>query len=668
MATQAEQRWIDANRGLAQSTFGTTNPADGLVGQFIQNWYSQNPGSQADAIDGPILQELSGSKAVTTNPNPTNSTNSNQSVLSSDIDEALAELRLDPDFAKLPDNWQREIAQIAITQGLAVAAQNMAANATAPGQDPSFAGERAALARWAGKANEQVKIMEEPETNLPLEQDLMDRFLPQLLADAEADKQRRALADRLGTQATTDFDAARNALSPEENARRLAEELAQADQTTGAISSSAATAGAEQLAALKASIESMRGNLVGDLANKSTILANQVDALIANLGTLDETQKAALTEQIAATKNNLETSIAAQKQNLTTEVAALRGAADANSVARRQALEQEIAGLTAAQLPLNQARLDSANAMATGINLGLQNTTDQLTAQRAKQGYLGGSSFDQANLARAAIGARQNAAQVMGGAREENAADMRTIGARGATEGRSLADQYANDLLSISGREATGGRTLSDTLAQGTQVIGDAGATGLATIKNNTGLGLANINNTRANQYFADQTKASTDLRSLLDSLAKGEAGVSSNTSIQQQAARDQGTTAKQGYFDNAYTRGQGAILSRPGLSSQLTQTLTGLDNYGSTGLNRALNTLNWWSSNGQAAPTTGYVPVTASNTGNDIAGLGAGLLGAGLNIGNANSWWQKPKTASSTGLFGGGQTDLFKSGSTLTA
>jgi len=481
--------------------------------------------------------------------------------------------------------------------------------------------------------------------DMPLEQGLLDAALPGLLQDIEGDAGRRALAETLAGQATTDYNAARDALSPEENARRLAAEQAQADLTSGSISSSAETAGLEQLRALRDSVTAMQGNLNTELGHKSTILGNVVTALLDNLGTLDATQKAALLEQIAATKRNLETSIAAQKQNLTTEVAALRGAADVNSQARRAALEQELAGLTAAQLPLNQARLDSANALTTGINLGLQSTNDQLTASRAKQGYLGSSSFDQANLARAAIGARQQAAQVMGGAREANAGDMRTIGARGATEGRTLADQYANDLLSISGREATGGRTLADLLAQGTQAIGDTGAAGMATIKNNTGTSLAGINNNRAAQYYEDQTGAASDLRALLDSLAKGEAGITGNVSTQKQTARDQGTLAKQGYFDNAYTRGQGAILSRPGLSTDLSRTLTDLGNYGSTGINRALSTLNWWGGNGQAAPTSGYVPVSANTTGNDIAGLGAGLLGAGLNIGNANSWWQTPKT-----------------------
>jgi len=291
---------------------------------------------------------------------------------------------------------------------------------------------------------------------------------------------------------------------------------------------------------------------------------------------------------------------------------------------------------------------------------------------------------------------------------DQNASNIYNVSGRAATEGRNVADEYANNLLSISGREstegrsladilagkqagvgifganegrgiadtaadsrlainnrgATGQRTLTDTLAQGQQQLGDTGAAGLATIKNNTGTGLYNIGNAGAAQSYQDQVGGSTKLKELLDALAQGTGSIANTQATQQQTARDTGTTAKQGYFDNAYTRGQGAILSRPGLSSQLTNTLTGLDNYGSTGLNRALSTLNWWSGNGQAAPTTGYIPTTAANTGNDIAGLGAGLLGAGLNIGNSANWWQ-PKKSTATSLFGGGQTDLFKAGLT---
>lgn len=478
---------------------------------------------------------------------------------------------------------------------------------------------------------------------LPIEQGIMQTALPTLLADIEGDAGRRELVNTLTGQATQDYEAARNAISPEESARRLAEELAQADVTAGRISDSAGTAAAEQLAALQASIAAMQGNLTGDLAARAAALQQQVAAFTQNLDAYDATQKAALAEQIAANQQNLEQSVAAQQQALTTEVNALRGAADANSVARRAALQAEIDGLTAAQAPMAQARLDSANALSTAINLGLEATNDQLTAQNARRGYLGGSSFENAAMARAAITARQQAAQAMGGAREANAGDIRAIQTRGATEGRGLADEYANNLLALSGREATGTRSLADILAEGTRTIGDTGAAGRAGIANATGATRQNIGNAGATQSYQDQTMGSTQLRALLDSLAQGQAGIEGQRATQQQTARDAGTAARQGYFDNAYTRGQGGILARPGLGANLASTLTALGDYGNSGLNRSLGALNWWAGNNSPAPTPGFNAAPVDTSGNAIAGLGAGLLGSALNVGMANNFWQKP-------------------------
>lgn len=565
--------------------------------------------------------------------------------ISGDINQILAELRLDPDFAALPANWQQDTAQYVMQNGLAGAAAEMSRRASTPGQSAEYANVRAALARWANKA-QQAATSIDTGTEMPLEQDLLNQALPRLLGDVEADAGRQTLADTLGQQAQDDYAAARNALSPEENARRLAEELAQADVTSARLSDSAGTAAAEQLAALQQSIASMQQNLTGDLAARASALQQQIASFTQNLNTFDATQREALAQQIAANQQNLETSIASQRQSLADEITALRGAADAQSVARKAALQAEIDGLTAAQVPMAEARLNSANALSTAINLGLEATTDQLTAQRAKQGYIGSSSFDDANLARATIGARQGAAQALGQARELNAGDIRTIQSRGATEGRTLADEYANNLLSISGREAAGGRTLADILAEGTRTIGDNSAAGTAAITANTGAQRMNIGNAGAAQTYQDQTMGSTQLRALLDSLAQGTGAIAGVKSQQQQQARDSGTTARQGYFDNAYTRGLSGTLARTGLGSQLTNTLTGIDDYAGSGLNRTQRALDWWATNPGAAPTPGYTPAQASNSGNDIAGLGAGLLSAGINYGNANSWWQKPAGA----------------------
>lgn len=687
------------------------------------------------------------------------------------VDQVLATLRQNPAFNQLPQDWQVKLAgqvhdnglqstivmnsnwlqgnrgsplAAALGAWLSQAPQVEGTLQSAPppsGATPELPddeynrlvalaeqGDAAAIAALRAAGYEYVEDTEA----LPLEQGLLQTVLPGLMADIEGDMARRELVDTLTGQARADYEAARAGLSPEENARRLAEEYAMADTTAGALSASAGQAAQEQLGALQASIAAMQQNLTGDLAARAAALQQQVAAFTQNLNTFDATQREALAQQIAAEQQNLEASIAAQRQNLATELESLRGGVDTRTEARRAALNQELTSLrdvntaegnarkaalqqeiaslrtastaenqarvaalqteidalTAAQAPMAQARLDSANALATAVNLGLESERDKLTAQRARQGYIGSSSFSDAAQARATIGARQQAAQVLGQAREANAEDIRAIRARGATEGRSLADVLAGREFDIAGREATGGReladylagverdigvrgatgasdianeaantrfditsrgatgtrTLEDILAEGARGIGDREAAARAGIAATTGQNLMNVRNAGATQGYQDQVMGSTQLRALLDSLAQGQAGITTTRTQQQQEARDTGTRAKQGYFDNAYTRGQGALLTRPALASSLAGTLSDLGNYGTTGTRRSLDLLNWWNTNTGTPPTGSYVPVQADTQGNDIAGLGAGLLGAGLNYGNANSWWQKPK------------------------
>lgn len=588
-----------------------------------------------------------------------------------------------------------------------------------------------------------------PTTNMPVEQGILQTALPGLIGDVEGDAKRRELAAQLTGQATGDYNAARDALSPEANAARLAAEQAQANKTGTAISDSAATSAAGQLKALQDSIAALQGNLTGDLAAKAAALQQQITSLNTNLDTLDASQKATLATQIAANQKDLEASISAQRDSLSQQLTSLRSGVDTQTAAQRAALQQELASLsdvntqqaaarkaalqeqlatlnstagtqnqskvaalqkevdalTAAQAPMAQARLDSANALTTAVNLGLQSTNDQLTATQAKQGYLGGSTFDQAALARAAIGARQQGAQVLGSAREANAADLLAINAHGATQGRSLADELANNLAGISGQGAADNRSisdqlaasqagvgnlgatgeagiagndanaklaitaqgagdtrsLSDLLATGTRTIGDTGAAGNAAISGATATGKFNVGNTGAGQTYQDQVFGADQQKALADALAKGSGGIGTTLATQQQTARDNTTQALQGYFDNAYSRGQAGILARPGLASQLTGTLTGLENYGNTGLNRTLQSLNWWGTNTQA-PTAGALAVSPDTSGNGISSLGANLLGSALKLGTSNNWWQTPSTAATTGTSAGDMNNYMDS------
>lgn len=630
----------------------------------------------------------------------------------------IEELRMDPDFAALPAGWQQELAQQIETGGLEGAAAANAAWAAENAGDPSA--QR--LASWANKATQNAPL--DSAGGVPLEQDLLENALPRIYDDIERDAERGALADSLTRQATSDYEAARAALSLEENARRLQEEYRMADETGRRLSDSAATSADEQIAILQQAVAAMQGSLQGEMAERAAALQQQIAALTANLGQLDEAQKAALAQQLTEQTQNLETSIGSQRQALEAELEALRGAATGRTAAqqaaleaelatlrglntteaaaRRAALEQEIAqlrtatgeqgaaraaaleaeiaGLTAAQEPLAATRIDTAESLATGINLGLEGERDRLTAQGARRGYIGGSSFEDAALARAAIGARQGAAQVLASAKEANAMDTRSIQGRAATEGRSLADELARNYFNVSGRAAaegrgladwiagrntelgaygaagrrgiadqdsqaefdiaargaSGQRSLSDALAEGRRGIGDFGAAGRAGIANNTATGRFNIGNTSATQQFQDRVFGAEQGRWLLDALSRGRAEIGSSRSVAQQGARDASTTARQGYFDNAYTRGLQGTLARPGMSATLTNTLTGLDNYANTGLQRALGTLDWWSTNSGTPPTPGFVPVQPSQSGNDLAGLGAGLVGSAFNMWNA--------------------------------
>lgn len=501
-------------------------------------------------------------------------------------------------------------------------------------------GDQQAIAQLEAAGYEQTT----DTTALPIEQGLLQQVTPSLLGDVEADAGRRQLVSDLTSDVRSSYDRAVDAFSPEANAARLAEEYAQADATGQKIGTSAATSAADQLAALQESIASMQENLTGELATRAQALQDQITALNTNLDTLDASQKATLAKQIAANQQNLEQSITSQRESLGAEIASLRTAADAQSQARAAALQREVDALTAAQAPMAKARLDSANALATAVNMGLQSTTDAMTAQRAKQGYLGSSSFDQANLARAGINARQQAAGALGAAREQNAADIRDIGVHGATEGRSISDQLADTMAGISGREATGGRSLADLLATGTQGYADTLAGGNAGISGATATGRFNVGNAGTTQTFQDQTFGAQQKRSLADALAGGGAGISATLAGQQQAARDATTSARQSYFDNAYTRGLSGNLAIPGLASSLVGNLTALDNYGQSGLGRTQNALNWWALPNSSAPVNQYQAVQADNTGNQISALGSGLLGAAVGIGNQSNWWA-PKT-----------------------
>lgn len=512
-----------------------------------------------------------------------------------------------------------------------------------------------------------------------------------------------------------------------------------ADTAAGTLRTAASTNAQNQLSNLAQSVTQLQANLSGESATKAAALSAQLASLNQNLDTLDASQRAALTQQITTQIQDLHDSIGTQRQALQDQITALGTAADAQSQAKLASLNQEIQGLTAAQAPLNAARLAAADMQATAVNTGLESTKDQLTAQSALAGYYGGSTGQDAALARATISARQNAAQAVGGAQTANATDTRDIGIQGAAGQKTIADALADAHNQIAGQAATGTagltvgqalgteqlkdtqatglsgiasntalsragigaqganttfadalnaaaqnrsindnaattaqkikdalsaqgfqidstqtaqiQNLSNQLASGQQNLGDTQAAGLAGIATNTAQSLSNIGNLGATTTYGNVAAGADQSRTIADALAQGNYGINAGNAAQTLAAQQAGNAAKATYYDNNYNRSLAAALAPASIASSTAGALTGLDQYATSGLNGALNTLNWWSTNTGTPPTPGAIATQPSTQGNSLSNLGSGLLSAGIGIGNANNWWQTPKASSPTNL-----------------
>lgn len=426
---------------------------------------------------------------------------------------------------------------------------------------------------------------------------------------------------------------------------QLSQDFNNANQTTAANIAAANQATQTQLQSLSQATTQMQQNLTGDLATKAAALQQQLTSLQQNATTLDAAQKAALTQQITSQIADLHDSIATQRQALQDQITALGTAADTQSQAKLAALNQEIQGLTAAQAPLNAARLAAAGMQATAINTGLESTKDQLTAQNALAGYYGGSTGQDAALARATIAARQNAAQAVGGAQTQNATDTRDIGFQGATGQNTIASALADAQNQIAQQSATGKAALTSGEAVGTQQLKDTQAGGTAAISGQTAQSLANIGNLGATTTYGNVSTGADQSRTIADALAQGSYGLNAGNAAQTLAANQAGNAAKATYYDNNYNRSLAAALAPASIASGTAGALTGLDQYATSGLNGALNTLNWWSTNSGTPPTPGAIATQPSTAGNSLSNLGSGLVNAGIGIGNSQNWWQSVPT-----------------------
>lgn len=423
----------------------------------------------------------------------------------------------------------------------------------------------------------------------------------------------------------------------------LKSNLANVAATTEAQKTNATVAAKAGLDALNNSITEMGTNLKGALAEQAVALQQAVTTLNQNLDVLDASQRKALADEIAAKQANLERSIAAQRQALEQQVTDLQGNATAAAQARRSALEQQIAELTAAQAPVAAARIRGAEALTTAINLGLESSRDQLQADAMREGFVGGSTMQDAALARAAIGARQDAARVGAQANLENAQDTRQIAQLGAGGRFSIADALAGQTQSIGDFGATGRAGLSTNLATGTQAIGDAGATGTRTIADQTAGNRANIGSFGAMTTLDNTNRGISAGLDLSNLASKGRYDIATALTQEEKDIANRKAAAEAQYRDTLFPNSAAAATAKAALPLQEAAAKSGLIPYGTAGTQNALNLLQWWNNGNVPAPSTTAVVTQPDQSGNAIANLGANVAGA------AFKWWQPTVSATTT-------------------
>lgn len=138
--------------------------------------------------------------------------------------------------------------------------------------------------------------------------------------------------------------------------------------------------------------------------------------------------------------------LAGEQTMADTTGASVAQAATDSANSQTSALQAQIQQLLAANVPVSDARIKAAQDQITSINLGLQQTLDQINASAATAGYVGGSTAQDAALARAAITAQQGAASQMGSANLANAMDTQSVNQYGANQGASIADTLAQQI------------------------------------------------------------------------------------------------------------------------------------------------------------------------------------------------------------------------------
>jgi hypothetical protein len=151
-----------------------------------------------------------------------------------------------------------------------------------------------------------------------------------------------------------------------------------------------------------------------------------------------------------------------------------------------------------------------------------------------------------------------------------------------------------------------------------------------------------------------------TDVRGIGDDTARAGFDISGRQASGVRGAADYTTNLRQNYFDADYPRRLNAAFAVPGIEGTRFTFGNQADDYGQTGLRRGLQLLDWFSGGGQAPAVSPYQE-TASQAGNDLAGLGTGLVSSGFNWLAANrkpaatSWgtWNAPQSNYATSIGG---------------
>lgn len=358
----------------------------------------------------------------------------------------------------------------------------------------------------------------------------------------------------------------------------------------------------QETAAKKASLQSAVQDFlqVNDTAtnDKLTALGQQTGTLLGalggelnrKLGNQDiaySERSAALDDEIVAKDGGLASLLDRQLGNsaqaytertgaMNAELATKTGALSTELGQKQSALESQIAANRAAQTGVDTSRLRAAQNQMTSVNLGVQAAQDDIRAQQAQQGFVGGSAGTDAALARAAISGRQQAAGAMSSARMSNATDARGIDMQaasdrlglsnyGAGEQRSLTNYGADQRTAISGARTNADLASRNQYAAGKQDLTNYGANQRTAISGaRTDANLANrnifagderkISSDAAQQRFGIQSTGIDDSRNILNTGISANNALENNASTSVRQANDAQTDGLAGLADRVST------------------------------------------------------------------------------------------------------------------